>query len=55
MVQVEKLRLTLEYICTRYRNGSAYAKCVSLAQVEECQEMLINGQELLWVLLTIMR
>lgn len=55
VVQVEKLRLTLEYICTRYRNGSAYAKFVSLAQVKECREMLINGQELRWILLAIIK
>ena len=54
MVRVEKMRRALEYICTRYRNSSAHAKFVSLVQVEEYQEMLINGQELLWILLAIM-
>ena len=51
----EKLILALGYICENYRNRSAHPDVVTLMQVKECQQLLIDGQKLLWILLAILK
>ena len=51
----EKLVLALGYICENYRNRSAHPDVVTLMQVKECQQLLIDGQKLLWILLAILK
>lgn len=51
----EILRRALGYICQNYRNRSAHPDVVTLMQVKECQQLLIDGQKLLWVLLAILK
>lgn len=54
MHPVSKLRLALGHVCQKYRNGSAHTGVITLVDVEECQKMLITGQNLLWIVLAIM-
>lgn len=54
MHPVSKLRLALGHVCQKYRNGSAHTGVITLVNVEECQKMLITGQNLLWIVLAIM-
>ena len=55
MHPVSKLRLALGHVCQKYRNGSAHTGVITLVNVEECQKMLITGQNLLWIVLAIMK
>ena len=55
MHSVSKLRLALGHVCQKYRNGSAHTGVITLVNVEECQKMLITGQNLLWIVLAIMK
>ena len=42
-------------ICDNYRNRSAHPNVVTLIEVEECRRLLIDGQNLLWILLAILK
>lgn len=42
-------------ICDNYRNRSAHPNVVTLIEVEECRQLLIDGQNLLWILLAILK
>lgn len=51
----ETLQLALMYICNNYRNRSAHTAAVTITHVQECQQLLIDGQKLLWVVLAILK
>lgn len=51
----EVLMLALMYICNNYRNRSAHTDVVTITHVQECQQLLIDGQKLLWIVLAIMK
>ena len=51
----DKLCRSLGYVCENYRNRSAHPDVVTLMQVKECQQLLIDGQKLLWIVLSTLK
>ena len=51
----EVLYLALSYVCNNYRNRSAHTDAVTITHVQECQNLLIDGQKLLWIVLAILK